>query len=123
MSNQLGRGRHTSLIAAHAWSDVDLTAVFAPDSDDDPGWAEMATVEESVLAERLARWRETYRDVDVNKVVVRDRPVHQLVELSRHARVVVIGSRGRGGFTALLLGSTSGALLHASHCPLMIVRG
>ncbi|WP_328799671.1 universal stress protein [Rhodococcus sp. T7] len=62
------------------------------------------------------------RDVAVRKVVIWDRPVHHLVEQSRHAQLVVTGSRGRGGFTALMLGSTSRALLRASHCPLMIVR-
>ncbi|MGM5069770.1 universal stress protein [Rhodococcus qingshengii] len=117
------RIRHTDLVAVHAWSDSDLTTVFATDvSDRDLGWAEIATAEEAVLSECLAGWHETYPDVPVRKVVVRDRPVHHLAELSHHAQLVVTGSRGRGGFTALLLGSTSRALLHASHCPLMIVR-
>ncbi|ANS32034.1 universal stress protein (plasmid) [Rhodococcus opacus] len=118
------RIRRTDLVAVHAWSDFDLTTVFTTDlSDRDLGWAEIATAEEAVLSESLAGWHEMYPDVAVRKVVVRDRPVHHLVELSHHAQLVVTGSRGRGGFTALLLGSTSRALLHASHCPLMVVCG
>jgi len=38
------------------------------------------------------------------------------------AQLVVVGSRGRGGFTGMLLGSTSHALIHHCPCPLVVVR-
>jgi nucleotide-binding universal stress UspA family protein len=115
--------RKADLVAVHAWSDFDLTRVFAEDSFDlDLGWSKIATAEKIVLSESLAGWYEQYPDVPVKKLVVRDRPVHHLVEQSRQAQLVVTGSRGRGGFASLLLGSTSRALLHAAECPLLIVR-
>lgn len=53
----------------------------------------------------------------------REQPRSGLVrESSRQAQLVVTGSRGRGGFTSLLLGSTSRSLLHATHCPVLVVR-
>ena len=45
-----------------------------------------------------------------------------LVRASDTAEVLVIGSRGRGGFAGLLLGSTSQSVLPYSQCPTMVVR-
>ncbi|NED63497.1 universal stress protein, partial [Streptomyces sp. SID10244] len=46
----------------------------------------------------------------------------RILEAAEGAQLVVLGSRGRGGFRGLLLGSTSRAVLHVAPCPVMIVR-
>lgn len=49
-------------------------------------------------------------------------PAKELVAASADARLVVVGSRGAGGLTGMLLGSTGHALIHHSTCPVLIVR-
>lgn len=49
-------------------------------------------------------------------------PARVLVELSRHARLVVVGSRGSGGFSSLLVGSVGIHLAGHAHCPALVVH-
>ncbi len=110
------------LTAVHAWSDSDLTTVFRSDPDGvSPDWDTISTAEHAVLAERLAGWRQEYPDVAVRCVVVRDNPARQLEIESKSAQLVLVGRRGRGGFSSMLLGSTSRRLMHTASCPLLIM--
>ncbi|SDD38765.1 universal stress protein [Rhodococcus tukisamuensis] len=112
--------RGVELIAVHAWSDVNVTNLLGSDRAFD--WTSVRTREEAALSESLAGFGERFPEVALRRVVVQDRGVQALVEFSASAQLVVVGSRGRGGFTSLLLGSTSRALLHAVTCPLLIVH-
>ena len=47
---------------------------------------------------------------------------HALAPLGDRAGLLVVGSRGRGGFTGLLLGSVSHTVIHEANCPVMVVR-
>ena len=68
----------------------------------------------------MTRWCERFPDVPVRQTLVRDRPVRHLLEMADEAQMIVIGSRRRGGFTGMTLGSTSAALVHITPCPLLI---
>jgi nucleotide-binding universal stress UspA family protein len=48
-------------------------------------------------------------------------PVEELVNASKDADIVVLGSRGVGGFTRMLMGSTAGQVVQHAHCPVLIV--
>ncbi|MBP2183690.1 universal stress protein [Amycolatopsis magusensis] len=113
--------RNAPLVAVHTWHDGDTEVLFSQ-SRARFDWEPLHETEQRVLAERLAGWREQYPDVAVERVVLQDKPRHRLLEWSEKARLIVVGSRGRGGFTGLLLGSTSQALAHHADCTVMVVR-
>ena len=48
-------------------------------------------------------------------------PVEELINASKDADLVVLGSRGAGGFTRLMLGSTADQVVRHAHCPVTIV--
>jgi nucleotide-binding universal stress UspA family protein len=105
----------------HAWSD-DTYAGGDETNRNLADWDATEGDEQRVLAERLAGWQEKYPGVEVRRELVRDRPRHALLEWSATAQLVVVGSRGRGGFRGMLLGSTSQALVQHAHCPVLVVR-
>jgi nucleotide-binding universal stress UspA family protein len=88
-------------------------------------WESRRVVEDAeiaVAAEAIAGWAQKYPDVVVHQRVLNAHPVQALVDHSVGAELGLVGSRGRGGFTGLLLGSGSQGVLHHAHCPVMVVR-
>lgn len=109
--------RGVALIAVHAW--IDSSSFEFPDVKWSQKLKEQA---EETLAERLAGWQERYPDVPVQRVVVRDRPTHQLIEQADSAQLVVVGSHGRGGFAGMALGSVSSAVAESARMPVIVAR-
>jgi len=108
--------RGVDLVAVHAWSDA---GVFEfPGAD----WSTQQAMGEETLSERLAGWQERYPDVLVRRIVVADKPARQLLEQAESAQLLVVGSRGRGGFAGMLLGSVSTAVINAARMPVLVVR-
>ncbi|MFJ8535433.1 universal stress protein [Streptomyces sp. NPDC093591] len=119
--------RGTDLVALHAWStwtDHGEHALGRPvDVVDLVGDVDrLRQEEEQVLTEALAGQREQYPGVTVRPRLVRGRTRPALIEASANAQLMVVGARGHGGFTGLLLGSVSQAALHHAHCPVTVVR-
>lgn len=108
--------RKVGLTAMHVWSDT--SGIDLPLAE----WEPLRQREGAVLGECLAGFGECYPEVPVGRILMRDRPVRALLDESDNAQLLVTGSHGRGGFTGMLLGSTSTALLHSVECPMIVVR-
>lgn len=74
-----------------------------------------------VLSETVAGRTATHPEVELHHEVVRGHPVQVLTEASEHALGLVVGTRGRGGFAGMLLGSVSQGVLHHARCPVITV--
>lgn len=82
------------------------------------GGARLPDAVRATLAACAAR----HPDVTVEEITTTGRPAAVLSRLAQDAGLLVVGSRGRGGFAGLLLGSTSRDLLQAASCPVAVVR-
>ena len=115
--------RGVDLVAVHAWHD-DLT--FDVDEHGligaDIGEEGLLQIERALVSEELAGWSERYPDVVIRPAVVKGDAVNELLAQSADAALVVVGSRGRGGFSGALLGSTSHALITHADAPVVVVR-
>jgi nucleotide-binding universal stress UspA family protein len=78
--------------------------------------------EQAWVDDLLTQWRQKYPELVMTTEIVAGDPAHAMIEASRTAQIVVVGSRGRGGFRGLLLGSVSQHLIHHGECPVAIVR-
>jgi len=108
--------RGVGLVALHVWSDVAVFPILGMD------WHEREAEGQETLAERLAGWQERYPDVRVERKLFCDKPAHWLLQESERAQLVVVGSRGRGGFPGMLLGSVSSAVAQSARVPVIVVR-
>jgi nucleotide-binding universal stress UspA family protein len=113
--------RGVGITAVHTWEPayIDATVIGAPAIS---MFEDIGDEEVRAVGGVLARWRGEFPDVDVRQRVVAGRPAPELIDCSRGAELLVVGSRGRGGFVGLLLGSVSHAVLHHAQCPVAVVR-
>jgi nucleotide-binding universal stress UspA family protein len=113
--------RGTSLVAVRTY-----TPYGAPYGPNVPPYiedrAQRREVEIQALADDLAPWIEKYPNVVVETVVAAGHAGEALVTASQSAQLVVVGTRGHGGFAGLLLGSVGLNLLHHSDAPVYIAR-
>ncbi|MEV6872092.1 universal stress protein [Amycolatopsis sp. NPDC051128] len=95
---------------------VPLTVVHASND------AEIEQAERARLTDQVSAWQDKFPSLTIDLDVTRGRPARRLLEHAKHAQLIVVGCRGRGGFTGMLLGSTSQALIVHSPCPVAVVR-
>lgn len=112
--------RHVPLVALYAWDIApeigDFGTLVHIDRDQEQ------QEEDTLLSDLVAPLIAEHPDLVVERRVVQGSPRAALVEASQQASLVVIGSRGLGGFAGLLLGSVSRAVTRESDCPVIVVR-
>lgn len=110
--------RGTSLRIVCALPPLGATLVWIPTNIDND--AALDELREKLEAGRL--WLHShYPDLQIDAEVIDGTAVDVLVQETRSAQLTVIGTRGRGGFAGMLLGSTSQGVLHHAEGPLMVV--
>lgn len=78
---------------------------------------------EPILLEAAARASAAHPRLTIDTEVLVGSPAAVLIDESRTAALVVVGSRGRGGFSGLLAGSVSSQVATHAHGPVVVVRG
>ncbi len=103
------RKRGAVLEVVHAW-ELMASDTMAPDP---------ARSANSLLTRSLAEV--DTEGVEVHPRLVQGRPVPSLVRAAAEADLLVVGSRGRSGIAAVILGSVSSACVHYATCPVVVV--
>lgn len=111
--------------------ETDLTVVYAWMPPLTPGleqlWSEeMLTAQheaaEEALAIAVAGLAGRYPDVEIRREIVQAPPIGALTAAGKDAALLVVGSRGRGNFARLLLGSVSQGMLTHPPCPVVVTK-
>ncbi|MFC7490181.1 MULTISPECIES: universal stress protein [unclassified Knoellia] len=113
--------RKAPLVALTTWNVevVDGMVVTTPGTD---AWNSIEAKYRAILDRVVEPLRASHPDVDATAEVLRGSPGKVLAERSADGGLLVMGTRGRGGFAGMHLGSVSQQVLETASCPVMLVR-
>ena len=113
--------RDTSVRIVTTWNveAVDGMVVTTPGTD---AWRSVENRYRSVVEKQLSLVPRDWSDIPHEVAVVRGSPAKVLTEVTARSSLLVVGSRGRGGFRGMLLGSVTHKVLETATCPVMVVR-
>ncbi|HET7128851.1 MAG TPA: universal stress protein [Gaiellaceae bacterium] len=122
-ANQEARLRGATIRAVHAWQ-YGYIGSIGPEGRVPPVGADLDELRTAAEAALNASVREALPDteVEIELHAIQGAAAGVLVEASRDADLLVVGSRGHGGFVGLLLGSVSQQCAHHAECPVVIVH-
>lgn len=122
--------RWAAFVAASTGATVDAIATWrlngftaGPRLMDDPGSFDLSGETTKMLTDTVAEVFGDTPPTSLNTLVEEGNAAKVLVEASRKASMLIVGSRGRGGFVGLMLGSVSTACSAHSSCPVMVIHG
>jgi nucleotide-binding universal stress UspA family protein len=95
---------------------------WAPVSVDESG-TDFDEIAYKTLADAVAKAVDPHSAVIVRQRVIQGNPAQALLDAANGAELLVVGSRGHGGFTGALLGSVGLHCVHHAHCPVVVIRG
>jgi nucleotide-binding universal stress UspA family protein len=121
--------RKASLHVVHAWSVPLIDAIPEPwvlgspqvGPSDEEVYEHFAATARKVLDEALDQARALEPGLEIIGELTEMRPAPALISAAEDAELLVVGSRGRGGFKGLLLGSVSAQCVHHAPCPVVII--
>jgi nucleotide-binding universal stress UspA family protein len=88
---------------------------------DDPARTEEARTAAQTETDKVLAGLDGPHPEPVTVKAVHGFPVEELINAGKDADMLVLGSRGAGGFTRLMMGSTAGQVVQHAHCPVLIV--
>lgn len=119
--------KHASRLAAALGAPLEAVAVWQMSHSiydfyqSQSGWTPEQDIEKLLTDAADSAFGET-RPPDFTMTVLQGVPTRTLIRYSAEAEMLVLGSRGHGGFTGLLLGSVSTACVAHATCPVLIVH-
>jgi nucleotide-binding universal stress UspA family protein len=123
------RLRGASVHVVHAWMVPLIEAMPEPwfvggpsvGPSDEQVYDHLVAGARSVVDEAVAEARAAEPGLEIDGELAEARPAEALLAAAQDADLLVVGSRGRGGFTGLLLGSVSAQCAHHAPCPVVVV--
>lgn len=122
-----GRLRQAPVLAIHAW-EVPMvpapTGLVPPSVEVVGDLTELREDAASLVEIMVQEIAGDAADVEIRPLTVEDKPVRALLDAAERndAQMIVVGSRGHGGFVSLLIGSTSDQVARHATCPVVIHR-
>ena len=111
---------HTIEAPLHVLTAFEVPAVYGPYAM--AAWQNPTTLKENARAMLADTVRSALGEgAQVEQHALRGHPAETLVTSSPRARLLVVGSRGRGGFTGMLLGSVSQHVVAHARCPVVVM--
>lgn len=120
MSEAVLRKTSLTVLAVHQVPAGYWTGQPVPVAGDEPLVAEMRKATERAVEEAAAATGA--RPDPVTVVALSGFPARALIDASEQADLLVVGARGGGGFSALVLGSVAAQVVHHACCPVVVVR-
>jgi nucleotide-binding universal stress UspA family protein len=110
-----------TVLAVHEVAGGHWTGSPIVDPEDQPEQEKVRLAAEDLVAKAASKIGD-HRPAPVTVRAMSGMPARELIAASQDADLVVVGSRGGGGFAGLMIGSVSAQVVHHASCPVVVIR-